>query len=108
MEKNEYSKADIKKLFYEIRSFRKVQEDGVRDKVVKNIYEKAERIVDLCLKKDEKKLLSQQKIDDIITSKVTGIPIMLMILALTLWITIEGANVPSELIANFLFGIERK
>lgn len=108
MEKKEHSKADIKNLFYEIKYFRKIQGDGVREKVVKNIYEKAEKIVEQCLKKDEKKLLSQQKIDDIITSKVTGIPIMLMILALTLWITIEGANVPSELIANFLFRIEGK
>lgn len=47
-----------------------------------------------------------RKIDKIITSKTFGIPIMLAILGLILWITIIGANYPSEIIAKFLFWIE--
>ena len=33
---------------------------------------------------------------------------MLLLLALIFWITINGANVPSDLIAGFLFGIQDK
>ena len=49
-----------------------------------------------------------RKIDRILTSKATGIPIMLGFLALILWITIVGANYPSELLSNLLFGLENK
>ena len=44
----------------------------------------------------------------ILTSKLFGIPIMLALLAFIFWLTIEGANVPSNLIASLLFGIEAK
>ena len=33
---------------------------------------------------------------------------MLLMLTLILWITIEGANVPSELLAKILFSLEDK
>jgi ferrous iron transport protein B len=47
-----------------------------------------------------------RKIDNYITSRVFGLPLMLLTLALVLWITISGANVPSAILANFLFGFE--
>ena len=45
--------------------------------------------------------LKNQKIDSIITSKLFGIPIMLGMLFMILWLTIKGANYPS----NLLFSI---
>ena len=48
----------------------------------------------------------ERKFDKIITSKVWGIPIMLMILFLIFWLTIIGSNYPSEILSNFLFGLE--
>ena len=42
----------------------------------------------------------QRKIDKILVSKKTGIPIMIILLLLVLWITITLANYPSELLAN--------
>ncbi|PIP58547.1 MAG: ferrous iron transporter B [Verrucomicrobia bacterium CG_4_10_14_3_um_filter_43_23] len=42
------------------------------------------------------KVLWQQKLDGWLTSKWTGIPIMLVILAGVFWITIIGANYPSD------------
>jgi len=44
----------------------------------------------------------------ILTSRIFGIPIMLGLLAVVFWLTITGANVPSTIIADFLFGIEAK
>lgn len=51
---------------------------------------------------------TDRKLDKIFTSKITGLPIMLFLLFLVFWITITGANYPSTLLANLLFGIEDK
>jgi len=45
------------------------------------------------------------KMDRILTSKVTGIPIMILLLFGVLWITIFGANYPSELIESGLMAL---
>ena len=45
------------------------------------------------------------KIDKILTSKIFGIPLMILFLGLILWLTIKGANYPSEILSNFLFSI---
>ncbi len=51
----------------------------------------------------EKETVSWEKtLDKILTSRYTGFPIMFLILAVVFWLTIEGANVPSGLIASFL------
>ena len=44
-----------------------------------------------------------RKIDKILTSKKLGIPIMLVFLGIIFWLTITGANYPSQLLSN-LFG----
>ena len=49
-----------------------------------------------------------RKIDSILTSKRFGIPIMISLLGIIFWITIEGANLPSEILAKGLFWIEGK
>lgn len=48
------------------------------------------------------------KIDKVLTSKLTGIPIMLLFFALIFWITITGANYPSQLLSDFFNYIEGK
>jgi len=45
-------------------------------------------------------------LDKFLTSKLTGFPTMFLVLIAIFWITIVGANYPSELIAGFLFWIE--
>ena len=45
-------------------------------------------------------------IDKILTSKLTGFPLMFLALLSIFWITIIGANYPSELIAGGLFWFE--
>jgi ferrous iron transport protein B len=41
-------------------------------------------------------------IDRVVTSRLWGFPIMLLLFALMLWLTISGANVPSGLLAKLL------
>lgn len=45
-------------------------------------------------------------LDRLFTSKATGFPIMFLILLGIFWLTITGANYPSELLSGFLFSIE--
>lgn len=45
-------------------------------------------------------------IDEVLTSRRFGIPLMLLLLAGVFWITIEGANVPSAFLAKLLFRVE--
>ena len=42
-------------------------------------------------------------LDRIFTSRATGIPVMLLLLAGIFWLTIQGANYPSELLSQWLF-----
>lgn len=47
-------------------------------------------------------------LDKILTSKLSGFPVMLLLLALIFWLTVSGANYPSQLLSDFLFGIQDK
>ncbi len=55
-----------------------------------------------------KKADKDRKADHIINSRIFGIPLMLLLLFLIFWITITGANYPSELLGNILFSFEDK
>lgn len=44
---------------------------------------------------------NDRKIDKFLTNKITGIPIMIAMLAIIFWITIVGANYPSEILFSF-------
>lgn len=46
------------------------------------------------------------KLDKILTGRITGYPIMVILLAFLLWLTIAGANYPSRLLADFLFRVQ--
>ena len=45
-----------------------------------------------------------RRLDRLLTSRRTGIPVMLLLLAGVLWLTMVGANVPSELLSAWLMG----
>ena len=78
-----------------------------RDKVVSRIIIKAEEISRKAVSyEDEKYNLRDRKIDRILTSKTFGIPIMLALLGFVFWLTIIGANYPSQMISDGLFWLE--
>lgn len=72
----------------------------VEDIIIKSIIKEAERIGNKVVKGGEEYTDFQRKIDKILVSKSTGIPIMIMTLLIVLWITITLANYPSEMLAN--------
>ena len=80
-----------------------------RDHLVAEITSAADYLYRSCVKTEKTGYHERdRKIDKILTSKVTGIPIMLLFLGGILWLTIEGANYPSQLLSNLLFGLEEK
>ena len=78
--------------------------DEFHDNLAEGIYVDAAEIVkDSVHKKDEKGAFRiDAKIDKIITSKVWGFPLMFLILAVVLWMTIIGANYPSAMLSSLL------
>jgi ferrous iron transport protein B len=81
---------------------------AVRDQVVKDIYQQAQEIAGKVVRGQNLKRDLDQKIDNVVTSKIFGFPLMIALLGLVFWLTISGANVPSEMIANVLFGFQDK
>jgi ferrous iron transport protein B len=78
---------------------------GFRDEIVKSMYNEAEKIAQRAVKTSgAKKYDFDQKIDRLVTSPITGLPIMLVLLGIIIWLTVQGANVFSTAIANLLFG----
>lgn len=76
------------------------KDELVEDIIIKSIIKEAERIGNKVVKGGEEYTDFQRKIDKILVSKSTGIPIMIMTLLVVLWITITLANYPSEMLAN--------
>lgn len=78
-----------------------------RDLIVSGIVRKAEAISRRVVTTEKSNYnMRDQRIDRILTSRLFGIPIMIAMLAVILWITISGANYPSSLLADGLFWVE--
>ena len=76
-----------------------------KDIIISKIVETAEKISNkVCMFEDKDYSERDRKIDKILTSKKYGIPIMMLFLGLIFWLTIVGANYPSQ----FLFDIFSK
>ena len=68
---------------------------------------KAEEIAEEVVSYDDKNYKEKDlKIDKITTSKLFGIPLMIIMLMVIFWLTIKGANYPSNLLFNFFNFLE--
>lgn len=84
-----------------------IEEDHFRDRVVSHLVATAEKICSAVVRFDCGQYNhTDRKIDSIVTSKVYGIPIMIGLLGVIFWLTITGANYPSQMLAAILFDIE--
>ena len=84
------------------------QDAEIREKISESNYNYANELKHKYVKEDIKKLNRDKRIDDIVTSKKFGIPIMLALLGMIFWITIQGANIPSQILADTLFKLQYK
>ena len=48
--------------------------------------------------REVKARLRRQRLDRLLTSRATGVPLMLLLLGVVLWLTVAGANLPSALL----------
>lgn len=80
-----------------------------KEKIVSTIVKNAEDIAKKVCKFENKDYASRdRKIDRILTSKKYGIPIMILFLLLIFWITIIGANYPSQFLFSLFGNIQEK
>ncbi|MBR1413529.1 MAG: ferrous iron transport protein B [Bacilli bacterium] len=70
----------------------------------KEINDKSINITNQVLKENSNKKIS--KLDKILTNKLTGIPIMLLLFFIIFWLTINGANYPSDMLYKFFSYLE--
>lgn len=84
-----------------------IDADRLRDLIVSRLVKTAEGIASQAVEFGNRRHNQfDRRVDNIVTSRTWGIPIMLALLGAVLWLTIAGANVPSALLADFLFGVE--
>ncbi len=78
--------------------------DDFHDNLAEGIYADASIIANASVSSENKKkrFRLDSKIDAIVTSRTWGFPIMFLILGVILWLTIEGANYPSSMLAQLL------
>ena len=86
------------------QKYRKEIDESFRDILSESIYTNAFQISQYVVNQDKKykKIDWDTRIDRIVTSRKYGFPIMFLLLALLLWITIIGANYPSAFLSEIL------
>ncbi|MCM3600930.1 ferrous iron transporter B [Robertmurraya korlensis] len=89
------------------RQAEKLSTPDIRDHIVEQLYKKSnnlmkEGVTFTNAKMDER----TEKLDAILTSRIWGFPIMLIMLGAIFYLTIAGANIPSSMLANFFGWME--
>jgi ferrous iron transport protein B len=76
------------------------------EQLVEAIYSEAAHIADRAVTRPDQKprFDLDRAIDRLVTSRIWGFPIMLLLFTLVFWITISGANIPSAVLADLLLG----
>ncbi|MGI6013255.1 MAG: ferrous iron transport protein B [Oscillospiraceae bacterium] len=76
-------------------------EDGLSDRIAETIAAYTAALCDGVV--EEKEDVRSRTIDRIVTNKILAFPLMALLLAGILWLTISGANIPSAWLSNALF-----
>lgn len=78
--------------------------ENFHDTLMDTIYGDAARIAGRVVTKagEKPRFDWDRTLDKILTSRLTGLPVMLLLLTLVFWLTIAGANVPSGMLAALL------
>ncbi|HEU0293960.1 MAG TPA: nucleoside recognition domain-containing protein [Anaerolineales bacterium] len=97
---------EANEILIKAETLRETLSTSFRDEIVKSLYNEAEAIANRAVKTvKDKKYDFDQKVDRLVTSPIVGLPIMVILLGIIIWLTVSGANVASDTIANLLFGL---
>ncbi len=82
--------------------------EKLRESVFISTVRHAEQTAKQCVTKTKETSYSRscRRLDKILTGKFTAYPFMALLLAIILWITVEGANYPSAFLSKYLFMLE--
>ena len=86
--------------------YHKILGDSYRNDLVEAIYAQATALINASVSTDfsARSFRVDRAIDRIVTHKIWGFPIMFLLLAGVLWITIIGANYPSQWLSDLFVG----
>ena len=98
------SATEMDPLLHEARELRRQLPRNFNDQLTEAIYAESARIAErtVARKGASIRLAFQRRVDRVLTNPWTGFPVMGLLFALVLWLTITGANMPSALIAELL------
>lgn len=87
----------------------KIGKEELEKEIASCVYKKSEQIVENAIKKlNSGYSQTDRRLDRLFTSKYTAYPFMMLLLALIFWITVTGANYPSEWLSNLFSSLEIK
>ena len=86
--------------------YHKILGDHYRNDLVEAIYAQATTLINASVSTDfsARSFRIDRAIDRVVTHKIWGFPIMFLLLAAVLWITIIGANYPSQWLSDLFVG----
>lgn len=78
--------------------------ESFHDRAIEALYEEATKIAgkSVTISGERPRFNFDRTLDRLLTSRWTGFPIMFLLLAAVFWLTIEIANIPSQMIAGLL------
>ena len=86
-----------------------ITKENFKEEIISTIVKDSEDIAkEVCNFKNKDYAKRDRKIDKILTSKKYGIPIMILFLIIIFWITIVGANYPSQFLFSLFGSIQEK
>ncbi|MDO4572586.1 MAG: ferrous iron transport protein B [Clostridia bacterium] len=84
-----------------------IDRERLKDMIVSALVQRAEEICDgAVLYENRRYAEADRRLDKLFTSRLTGYPLMLLLLALVFWLTITGANYPSQWLSAALFWLQ--
>lgn len=98
------SKVNPERLLTQARTLRWEVGANIHEQLVEALYTDAARIADRAVVRPDKpsRFDLDRTLDRLVTSRIWGFPIMLLLFTLVFWLTITGANVPSGWLATLL------
>ncbi len=81
-----------------------ISEEKIKEEIVSSLVLSAESICSECVTYENQDYKARDlKVDRILTGRFTAYPFMILLLALVFWLTVSGANYPSELLGKAFF-----
>lgn len=83
--------------------------DGIRDSIAEALVRRAEQLADgITSRRETPYSYRDRRLDRLLTGRMTGVPVMLLLLLLVFWLTITGANYPSGALQSLFSSLEGK